>query len=219
MTLPDPTAGAALSGEVIKPAYFAFLDFVGDPVRANSTGANLTPSGTGDADLDGFEFLGISHQFVTISSIRVAQGGSNSVIASLSGLPVLDGDTLTLIGDPANWQGRVARLWRIIRDEANTQQGGFQPYYTGYMTALDISGLGAGQTIDVTIETYLAAFSQASGRTYLDQERYDAGDLSAKAAIAIANGVSGVVGNTPGTPGNGGGGGGIERGGPGVRLL
>jgi hypothetical protein len=38
------------------------------------------------------------------------------------------------------------------------------------------------------IESYLAALTSASNRTYLDQERYDAGDLSARAAIAIANG-------------------------------
>lgn len=208
MSLPDPTASAALDADIIKPVFFAFLDFDTDEVRANSSGADITPSGTGDADLDGHLFTGVSHVFVDITAVRVGQGGSDSVTAKLSGLPIIDEDTLNLLGDSANWKGRLARLWRIIRDEANTQQGGFQPFYTGYMTALRIGGDAQGQFILVTIETYIAAFGSASGRTYLDQERYDSGDLSARAAIAIANGVSGAIGNTPtdGSYGVGGGG-------------
>lgn len=204
MSLPDATAIAALDLPVIKPVFFAYLDIDTDPVRANTSGADITPFGTGDTDLDDALFSGISGAFVDIASIRVGQGGSDSVTAKLSGLPVIDAGTLALVGDPANWQGRVARLWRVIRDATNAQQGGYQPYYTGYMTSLDIGGDGAEQIITVTIQTYLAAFSQASNRSYLDQSRFDSGDMSAKAAIAIANGVSGVVGNTP-TPITGGG--------------
>ena len=197
MSVPDPTAAAALEGDVIKPVFFAWLDIDTDPVRANSSGNDITPSGTGDPDLDGDLFIGIGHMFVDVGSVKVSDQGTESVTATLSGLPVIDEDTLNLLGDPANWQGRVARLWRVIRDASNVQQGGFQPYYTGYMTALEIGGDDQGQTISVTIETYLAAFSAAPNRTYLDQKRYDSGDQSAKAAIAIANGVSGSLGNTP----------------------
>lgn len=197
MSLPDATAGAALGAQVIKPVWFAYLNIDGDPVRCNTSGSDIFVDGTGDADLDGFTFTGIGAQFVDISPVKVSQGGSESVTAKLSGLPEIDSDTLNLIGDPANWQGNEARLWRIIRDASNTQQGGFQPYYTGRMTALDVGGDDTQQVIQVTIETYLAAFAQASGKTYLSQSLYDSGDQSAKAAIAIANGVSGVVGNTP----------------------
>lgn len=192
MSLPDPTAAAALGDAVIKPVFFAWLDIDGDPVWANSAGKNITPTGTGDPDLDDIEYLGISHQFADVSAVRVSRGGSQSVTARLSGLQAVDGDLLAAIGDKTKWQGRVARLWRVIRDAANVQQGGFQPYYTGYMTALNIGGDDGDQFISVTVETYLAAFSAASNRTYLEQERYDAGDLSARAAIAIANGVSGT---------------------------
>lgn len=204
MSVPDITAAAALEAEVIKPVFFAFLDMVGDAVRANSSGHDITPTATGDDDLDDALFIGIGHMFVNISPVKVGDQGSETVTATLSGLPEIDSETFDLISDPANWQGRLARLWRVIRDASNVQQGGYQPYYTGYMTALDIAGDGDGQTITVTIETYLAAFSTAPNRTYLDQGRYDAGDLSPKAAIAIANGVSGVVGNTPTYPSNGG---------------
>ena len=203
MSLPDSTAAAALEAEVIKPVFFAWLDIVGDEVRANSSGHDITPTATGDDDLDDNLFIGIGASFVDISSIKVSDQGTESVSAQLSGIQELDEDTLNTLGDPANWQGRVARLWRVIRNASNVQQGGFQPYYTGYMTSLEVGGDDSGQTITVTIETYLAAFSSAPNRTYLDQGRYDSGDLSPKAAIAIANGVSDVVGNTP-TVGNGG---------------
>lgn len=211
MSVPDPTAAAALEADIIKPVFFAFLDIDGDPVRANSSGHDITPSGTGDADLDGHLFIGIGHMFVDISSVKVTDQGTETVTATLSGLPEIDEDTLNLIGDAATWQTRLARLWRVIRDASNTQQGGFQPYYTGYMTSLEIGGDDEGQTVTVAIETYLAAFSAAPNRSYLDQGRYDAGDLSPKAAIAIVNGVSGVVGNTPNTPSYGGGGGFLEQ--------
>lgn len=206
MSLPDATASAALSAEVIKPVFFVWLDMVGDQVRANTAGMDLTPAGSGDADLDGFPFLGIGGDLVEISSVRFSQGGSESVTAELSGIPGLDADTLALIEEPANWRGRDARLWRVIRNSMNVQQGGYQAYYTGKMTALSHGSSDAGQTLRVTIESYLAIFSQASNRTYLDQERYDAGDLSARAAIAIANGNYGGAPTTASYSGGGAGG-------------
>jgi hypothetical protein len=193
---PDATAVAALAADVIKPVFFAFLDFVGDPIRANSSGANITPSGTGDADLDSLAFVGISGELIDVSAVRVSEGGSESVTAKVSGLPGIDDDTLELLADPENWQGRNARLWRVIRNAANVQQGGYHNYYTGKMVDVRIGGSATEQIIAVTIETYLAALSQASNRSYLDQEKFDPGDLSAKAAIAIANGNYGALGGS-----------------------
>lgn len=202
MSTLDATAVAALQGQVIKPVFFAWLDFLGDPVRANTSGADVTPSGTGDPDLDGRLFVGISGALVTVSPVKFAEGGSESVTAELSGIPGVDDATLALLANPTNWQGRDARLWRVIRNAANVQQGGFHAYYTGKMTSVSVAGGASEQRIRVTIESYLAALSQSSNRTYLDQSRYDPGDESARAAIAIANG------NFTGAPSTGAGGGG-----------
>tara|TARA_Y100001951_G_scaffold88698_3_gene80482 strand:- start:2240 stop:2908 length:669 start_codon:yes stop_codon:yes gene_type:complete len=188
---PDSTAAAQLDQEVIRPVYFAFLDIVDDPVRANTSGMDWPLSATGDSDLDGFTFTGINADFANVSPVKAGTGGSGTVTADISGIPGLDDDMLEQVGDKANWQGRTARLWRIIRNEAGAQQGAIQHYYTGYMTALDIGGSPNDQYIRVSIESYLAAFSAASNRTYLDQAKYDAGDESARAAIAIANGDDG----------------------------
>jgi hypothetical protein len=208
VSLPDATHAAALEAEVIKPVWFAWLDIEGDPVRANTSGRDITPSGTGDADLDGLSFLGITARLVSISPVRIREGGSETVTAQLSGIQGLDADDLALLADPAAWRGRDARLWRIIRDASNVQQGGFHPYYTGKMVALTHRGNAEEQTIRVTIESYLAVFSSPSNRSYLDQSRYDAGDESARASIAIANGnyTGAPTGSSRGGGGGGGGG-------------
>lgn len=199
MSHPDATASAALDAQAIRPAFFAFLDLVGDPIRVTTAGYDWAFTGTGDSDLDGFTYEGINADFVDISEIKVAEGGTETVTARISALPVIDAATFAIIADRANWQGRVARLWRIIRNEANVQQGAIQHYWTGYMTVLAIRATpDEGQTIEMSIEGYVSAHSAPSNRTYLDQELYDSGDLSAKAAIAIANGLSGnpLVSNT-----------------------
>jgi len=209
----DATAAGALDAPVIRPVFFAYLDIVGDPLRANTAGKSISFTGTGDADLDGHTYEGVDPTVVDIGPVRMKDGGSDAVRAKLSGLISLDEDLLNLIGNRSNWQGRVARLWRMIRDVDGVQRGAIQHYYTGYMVSLDIGGTPESQRIEVTIESYLAAFSQASNRSYLDQETYDPGDLSARASIAIANGTSGnpLVNNTPI---GGGGGGGDEFYGP-----
>lgn len=199
MSRMDSTAAAALEQDVIRPVFFVYLDIVGDPLRANTSGATITLTGTGDSDLDGIAYDGVSGTLVDIGPLKMKDGGSDAMSARLSGLVALDEDLLNIVGNRADWQGRVARLWRMIRSADGTQQGAIQHYYTGYMVALDISGSPESQTIELTIESYLAAFSQASNRTYLDQESFDPGDLSARASIAIANGISSnpIVSNTP----------------------
>jgi len=188
MSLPDVQHRAALGLSVIKPVFFAWLDVLGDPVRANTSGENITPSGTGDPDLDGHQYSGISATLVDVSSVKYKQGGSDPVTARLSGITGVDADTLALIADPTNWRGREARLWRIIRNAVNERIGGYHAYYTGRMTSLRHAGSTSEQFIEVTIESYLSVFSEASNRTYLDQARFDPGDESARAAIALANG-------------------------------
>lgn len=189
MSRPDATASAALDNQVIIPAFFAFLDFKNEPIRATTAGQDWTFTGTGIADLDGKTFLGIAADFVDISPVKQGATGSDSVTVQLSALIDLDNDMLNEIGDRANWAGRLARLWRVIRDQDREQVGGVQHYYTGYITDLSIRSEPENQLIQLTIESYVAAFSAASNRSYLNQELYDAGDQSARAAIDIANGT------------------------------
>lgn len=199
MSRPDALASAALDESFIRPGFFAFLDIDGDPVRVNTLGQDVIITGSGFPELDGLTYVGIDGKLTEVTPVRMRQGGSDQVVARLSGLRDIDNDTLNTIGNPANWQGRTAMLWRLIQDESGVQRGAIQHYYTGYMVSLTIKGEPASQAIEIGIESYLAAFSSASNRTYLDQDKYDPDDLSAKAAIAIANGISAnpLVNNTP----------------------
>jgi hypothetical protein len=216
MARPDATAGAALEqNKTILPVYYVFMDFVDDELRANTSGRDVTLLGTGQPDLDG-EYFGIATNLVSISPVRMADGGSQPVVVRLSGLRDLNDDLLEAISTRSRWQGRTARLWQTIRDETRAQQGGIRHYYTGYMMSVALRGSRESQTVEMTIESYLASFSAPSGQTYLNAEDFDPGDMSARATIAITNGISGnpLLAGT-GTPGLGGGE--IDAGGAGGR--
>ena len=187
----DLTASAALDAVVIKPVYFAFLDFENEPTRVNTSGADITPAGTGDPDLDGHLFSGLRADILDIGPVLNRVSGTESISISASGLSELDDDMLAEIADPAHWRGREVRLWRVIRNAANEQQGGFQHYYTGHMANMTIPARSSGQSIDLTIESYVSAYADASNRTYLDQERYDPDDKSARGMVAIGNNAGG----------------------------
>ncbi len=196
---PDASAKAALSASLIHPCYVGWLDFVGDPLRVTTAPYSVTFASTGDAELDGFTFAALSPELINISQVTHRDQGSETVTASLSGIITLDDALLSLIATKSNWQGRTARLWLMMYDTAFNRVGNVWGYYTGYMSSVGIKGSpGTGteqpsQTVDISIESYLASFSEPSNRTYLDQTYYDPGDLSAEASIAIANGKSGAA--------------------------
>jgi hypothetical protein len=108
----------------------------------------------------------------------------------MSGLLVNNADFLAIIGDKSKWQGRIARLWFYCVDQNESQVGSVIPYYTGYMNEVSISGSADSQTVTLTIENYLASIAGAQNKTYLIQNIFDAGDLSAETSIAAANGMA-----------------------------
>ena len=210
----DPVASAALDEVEINPVSFIYIDFQTGPVRINTSGADATPTGTGEPDLDGFLFQGLIADIIGIGPVANKSSGTDTLAITLSGLKGVDDDALAEVADPTHWRGREIRLWRIIRNASNVQEGGWQHHYTGNMTNMSLSSLPDGQTVEVTVESYIAAYAAASNRSYLDQKRYDAGDDSARAAIAIANngGASPAGGANIGTGGNGQGGATIREG-------
>jgi hypothetical protein len=109
---------------------------------------------------------------------------------------------LAIIGDKSKWQGRIARLWFYCVDQNESQVGSIIPYYTGYMNEVSINGSAESQTVTLTIENYLTSIAGAQNKTYLIQNIFDAGDLSAETSIAAANGMA-----EAGNYGYGGGGG------------
>ncbi|AJP72924.1 hypothetical protein [Sphingomonas hengshuiensis] len=188
---PDSAARAAIGADVRRECNFVFLDLLEGPIRVTDSPYPVTFAGTGDPDLDGHTFSAVDSRIVDVGPVKAKETGTDTVTLTLSGLAGIDDLTMTELGDRANFQGRDARLWKMMRDPATLAPiGAAWSYYTGYMSVPKISGDQDGQIVRLEVETYLGFFTQASGRTYLDQASFDPGDLSAELAIAIANGAS-----------------------------
>lgn len=211
----DAAAIQQLGRDTLRPVFFAYLDILGDPVRATTAGHDVTLPTLPDPDLSGKTFLGVDPRVVSIGDVSYQEGGSDTLAVAMSGLILPDNDLLNTIAVKANWQGRPARLWVMIRDEDGVQQGAIAPYYTGYMMSLTINPSPEGQTITLEIENYKALLTSASNRTYLDQAAFDPADQSARATIGAANNARTGPGASIGTGGGGsfGGGGGDFGGG------
>ena len=200
----DATAGTFVTNnQVIRPVHFIYMDFVGDPVRANDAGMDITITGMTQPDLNG-TYLGLTGKVAELSPITVSDGGSAPITAKLSGLPTIDDATLALLADKTKWKGRIVRVWRIIWDQNNANQGSYQHLYTGYMVDM-LKGGDPGTEektgdlwIEITIESYLVAFSQASNRTYLASKDFDPGDLSGDLAVSASLGAGNSPGGAPG---------------------
>jgi hypothetical protein len=190
MSLPDSTAGAQLSSGSFAPAWLAWLDIVGDPVRATTAPAAITFGSVGDADLNGQTFTPVDPTMVSVSDVKNADGGSDTISFTLSGIVGPDSTLLNILGDPTQWRGRTARLWAAIYNEAGVQQGATWAFYTGRMSSMQIIGDPSEQTVKIDVESYLASMKQASNRTYLDQSSFDPNDNTAALKIGIANGAT-----------------------------
>ena len=183
----DATTQGALEATVLYWRMLLWADFDGDPLRATSGLYDRTISGSGDAELDGF-YDSYDHNLISVGPVKHNETGSDTVTVTMSGL-LLNADLLNMIGDRTKWQGRSARLWFYCADENETQVGSIIPYYTGYMNDVVISGSPSEQRITLTIENYLATLSGAPSQTYMMQNLFDAGDLSANATLGAANGI------------------------------
>lgn len=190
MPVMDSTAKAAIASPGFAVAFFFYLDVSGDPQRYTTLGKNMTFASTGDADLDGFTFTAFDGRALDVGDVSNSESGSDTLIIDMSGLVSIDTTFLNEIGDRTLWQGRTCRLWFAIYDVAGvTQQGAIVPYYTGYMTSVEIADSPKTQTIRLNVENYLATFDQASNRSYMGQKDYDSADTSAAATIAAVNGA------------------------------
>jgi hypothetical protein len=189
MPRPDATAKAAIEGPAFASAYFLFLDFKDDPLRFTTFGQDTVVASSGDAELDG-TYPAFGGRLVDVGDVSNSESGSDTLTITLSGIVSIDTDLLADIGDKSQWQGRLCRIWCRIYDENGVvPQGAIFPIYTGYMSSVRIASEPESQTLQLSVENWLAAFSQASNRSYLNQKDYDPADTSAQATIAASNGI------------------------------
>lgn len=209
----DATTQAALEAQVVYWRILIYADIDGDPIRLTSGIYDKTISASGDSELDGI-YESYAHDLLDVGEVKHNENGSDTVSVTMNGIQpnleaILDrtgeviytrdstpiksstrsSSLLSIIGDKTRWQGRLARLWFYCVDENETQVGQIIPYYTGYMNDVSIAGDPLTQKVILRIENYLVTLANASNKTYLQQNLYDPGDLSADAAIAAANGM------------------------------
>jgi hypothetical protein len=212
----DATTQAALEGSILNWRALIYADIDGDVLRATTGLYDRAISGSGDSELDG-TYESYDHNMIEVGPVKHNETGSDTVAISLNGIlvnldPILErdldpiydrsggnilartSDLLNVIGDKTRWQGRAARLWFYCVDENETQVGSIIPYYTGYMNDIVISGSADSQIITLTIENYLASLAGAPNQTYMMQNLFDSGDLSANATLGAANGMGGSSG-------------------------
>lgn len=187
----DSTASAALAID-FAPAWFIYLNISGDPLRITTFGQNVIfgAGATGDADLDTFTYNAFDGRALDIGDVTNSEAGSDTLTITLSGITGIDASLLADIANRSLWQGRDARLWFQLYDvNGVTSQGAIVPYYTGKMSKVGVSPGQKTQEIHLSVENYLAAFNDASNRSYLNQSTYDSADVSAAATLAAANGA------------------------------
>jgi hypothetical protein len=210
----DATTQAALEAQVLYWRVLIYADIDGDPIRLTSGVYDKIISSSGDAELDG-TYESYAHDLLEVGEVKHNENGSDTLGVTMNGilpnleyvfdrfdniiydrdgnpLAVRGSSLLSIIGDKSRWQGRLARLWFYCVDENENQVGSIIPYYTGYMNEVSIAGDPLAQKIMLKIENYLVTLSNASNKTYLQQNLFDPDDLSADAAIAAANGMDGA---------------------------
>ncbi|MEH3107156.1 MAG: hypothetical protein PGN09_07700 [Sphingomonas fennica] len=189
---PNEVGRAWLNETIRHEIEFVFLDIAGQPMRVTTGPYSVSfPAGfSDDEDLNGKTFEAVDGRFVGIGPIHQKEDGADTVTASLSGLAGIDDETMTIIGNKANWQGRDARIWKaLLNPDDPTELVSIWAHHSGYMAVPKITGNAETQTIALDIESWLAFLTQPSNRTYLNQRLFDPGDTSADQAIAIANGA------------------------------
>lgn len=189
----DSTAAAQIETGQFAPAEFIWIDVLGDPIRITTFGQDVTFSSTGDSDLDGNLFHSFDHRAISVGDISDTDTGSDTLTITLSGIVSIDGTLMGEIATTTNWRGRSVRVWKQVYDPTGvTKQGAIIPFYTGYASKVTIMPAPDSQTIQLEVENYLAVFSSASNRSYLNQSDYDAADASAQATLAASNMGRGV---------------------------
>jgi hypothetical protein len=184
----DTTAQSAVEGPAHAEAFFIFVDIEDDPIRITTFGQDVTFAGTGETDLDGQTFLSFDARAIEVGDVSNSENGSDTLTVTLSGIADVDAGLMADIADTTKWRGRTVRLWMQAYDETGaTKQGAIVAYGTGYASSVKVSPSPTGTPIELSAENYLAAFNEASHRSYLSQSDYDSGDLSAKATLAAAN--------------------------------
>lgn len=204
MVRPPALAQTALAERVTRPVWFAILGFANGEMRVTTLPNNITVVSS-DAEINGKVFMSLNAKVLDFGTVHNQEGGSETLNVVLSGQLLPNQDILTTIGNTANWQGRSAKFWQGVLDENGVFTGDIWLYHQGWMSSVSIAGSGEQQLVNLAVEGYLAMYGRAAMRTYMDQTRIDANDLSPQLITLAGLPGTGSGGGNIGGVGNGGG--------------
>lgn len=179
-----------MAAEVIKPqirpVWIVRLDIASDPVYVWTGRAQLSPTGTGDAALDGYTFEGLAN-VGEISAVKEEASGSDTVTLRMPGVN-LDEDMLDqIINTPRQWQGRRCWIWLGMVNEALGIVANPTRVKSGLMDQMKLDDDGSNATVTVSIESHQAFISRISRTRYSRQRDVDPEDASQDYIHDLAN--------------------------------
>ena len=164
---------------VIRPAWIVRLDILDDPLYLWTGLGQLTPSGTGDAALDGYTFDG-SGELGKIEPIKEGDTGSSSVMLSLPGIDLEKIALEQVVSDQRRWQFRRAWIWLGLLNTSLSVIANPTRIKTGRMDQMKLDADGKTGTVSVILESHQAYASQPLGSRYIQQPTVDPADISQK---------------------------------------
>lgn len=188
-----PELVTAISQPSITTYIAARLNFKNETMFLwTGVGSITAPANTGDALLDGKTFDSISHELIEIGENTFSTTGSGELTVSLN-VPADADLTITAAQTiPAEYQGRSAVLWRVVKlvqsDPLAAPTWYFRRIRSGTMDKVEVQADGMSHKFTLTIESHSGKISNATNQTWLNQRQYDPNDSSQDFAPSIANG-------------------------------
>lgn len=171
---------------LIRPAWIVRLDIDTDPVYAWTGRGPFSPTGTGDAALDGNTFLGLGN-IGSVSSIKDTNKGSDAVTLTLAGVDPESEALQQIVTDHRLWQYRQGWIWVGLIDEEHEVVINPTRVKTGRIDQLKIDGDGEEGNVTVSLESHQTYVSEPLNSRYSEQADIDPNDTSQKAIHRLAN--------------------------------
>jgi hypothetical protein len=184
-------AQAALDQPVVRTHWLLYADIIGDVLRVTDAPYPLGFASDVDDPLLAGQTFGKVSALLEVSGVQHRTGGTDNLTFVCSGIPGIDTETLTAIGDRAAWRGRRAAAWLCVLEPDTLELLGIKRIFRGRMTNLRIGIEADSQTIVLDIASAGALLGEAGNSSYLDQARIDAGDTMVQAMLAAAAGARG----------------------------
>lgn len=179
------TYEAESAAEVIRNAWFVYLDIEGDPLFAWSGTFDVELTGQSDTLLNN-TWTGTSG-LIEIGEIGDSEGGSPSVPITLSGVDPADTAFLEIIAEARLWQGRRAIIWHTYVNDDGLLAFDPRRVKTGRMDGLRFRQDAASAVISVDIEGFAAQSAIPLNTRYAEQREVDPDDKSQDWVYDLAN--------------------------------